>query len=220
MTASPAGSSPSDNGFTVDFALAGAGVDVPEAGHHAGGRRLLHHLHRRHRQRRTDHQRGRQRDRGQHQPGRGRPGGQDDPDPDALHADRVRHRRRRRPADLPLGADRHRQRRRARAWSTTTSSTGPLFRMFGTRADVSLEEALQSPSPDINLATRDPSPDLPGPAQVAGRQHQRRDRHVSGGPGAPPLWCRCPRSTATREFLPDRALRQQHPHRPASSTSG
>lgn len=43
---------------------------------------------------------------------------------------------------------------------------GPLFRMFGTYADVSATEALQTPSPDINLATADPSRTFPDLTQV------------------------------------------------------
>jgi hypothetical protein len=43
---------------------------------------------------------------------------------------------------------------------------GPLFRMFGVHADVSQAEALQSPSPDINLATASPSRTFPDLAQV------------------------------------------------------
>jgi Metallo-peptidase family M12 len=47
---------------------------------------------------------------------------------------------------------------------SNTKTEGPLFRMFGTYADVSADETLQSPSPDVNLATSSPSrtfPDLP-----------------------------------------------------------
>ena len=49
---------------------------------------------------------------------------------------------------------------------SNSKTEGPLFRMFGTYADVSKAEALQSPSPDLNLATSDPSRTFPDLAQV------------------------------------------------------
>lgn len=43
---------------------------------------------------------------------------------------------------------------------------GPLFRIFGTYADVSDTETLESPSPDLNLATASPTRTFPDLAQV------------------------------------------------------
>jgi hypothetical protein len=44
--------------------------------------------------------------------------------------------------------------------------TGPLFRMFGRRADVTTEDALKTPSPGGNVASADPSRTFPDMAQI------------------------------------------------------
>ena len=62
---------------------------------------------------------------------------------------------------------------------------GPLFRMFGTYADVSKEESLQSPSPDINLATGDPSRTFPDLAQVVGGVTNAETGSCPAAPEAP-----------------------------------
>jgi hypothetical protein len=49
---------------------------------------------------------------------------------------------------------------------SNTKTAGPLFRVFGTYADVSQEESLQSPSPDQNLAGTSPSRTFPDLEQV------------------------------------------------------
>lgn len=49
---------------------------------------------------------------------------------------------------------------------SNTKAAGPLFRVFGTYADVSREEALQSPSPDQNLADGSPSRTFPDLEQI------------------------------------------------------
>jgi hypothetical protein len=49
---------------------------------------------------------------------------------------------------------------------SNVKATGPLFRMFGQRADVNAENALQSPSPGGNLASSDPSRTFPDMAQI------------------------------------------------------
>ena len=52
------------------------------------------------------------------------------------------------------------------ALTSGSTTTGPLFRVFGTAADVSREESLTYGSPDLNLATDDPSRSFPDLAQV------------------------------------------------------
>ncbi len=47
-----------------------------------------------------------------------------------------------------------------------TKRDGPLFRVFGTSAQVSLDDSLQSPSPGENLAGADPSRTFPDLAQI------------------------------------------------------
>ena len=96
---------------------------------------------------------------------------------------------------------------------------GPLFRMFGTRADVSLEESLQSPSPDINLATSDPSRTFPDLAQVVADNTNAETGTCPARARRRPPWCRCPRSTATRSSSRPRSTPTTS-SRPASSTSG
>lgn len=49
---------------------------------------------------------------------------------------------------------------------SNTKTAGPLFRVFGTYADVSQEESLQSPSPDQNLAGVSPSRTFPDLEQI------------------------------------------------------
>jgi hypothetical protein len=49
---------------------------------------------------------------------------------------------------------------------SNAKATGPLFRMFGQRAVVGPEDALQSPSPGSNVASADPSRTFPDLAQV------------------------------------------------------
>ena len=52
------------------------------------------------------------------------------------------------------------------ALTSSSTTSGPLFRVFGTAADVSREESLTYGSPDLNLATDDPSRSFPDLAQV------------------------------------------------------
>lgn len=52
------------------------------------------------------------------------------------------------------------------ALTSGTKTDGPLFRVFGTTADVSLEDSLEYESPGQNLATGDPSRTFPDLAQV------------------------------------------------------
>ena len=52
------------------------------------------------------------------------------------------------------------------ALTSSSTTAGPLFRVFGTAADVSREESLTYGSPDLNLATDDPSRSFPDLAQV------------------------------------------------------
>ena len=57
-----------------------------------------------------------------------------------------------------------------------SKKNGPLFRVFGTYADVSDEDAAQSPAPGENKAGTESVADLPGHGSGPGRQHQRQDR--------------------------------------------
>ncbi len=50
--------------------------------------------------------------------------------------------------------------------TSASTASGPLFRVFGTAAEVSKEESLTYGSPDLNLATDDPSRSFPDLAQV------------------------------------------------------
>ena len=50
--------------------------------------------------------------------------------------------------------------------TSSSTTSGPLFRVFGTAAEVSREESLTYGSPDLNLATDDPSRSFPDLAQV------------------------------------------------------
>ena len=64
-----------------------------------------------------------------------------------------------------------------------TKVDGPLFRQFGTAAQVSDADTLLYNSPGENLAGTTPSRTFPDLAQVLARQHQRQDRHLPGGAG-------------------------------------
>ncbi|GAB3260944.1 M12 family metallo-peptidase [Nocardioides dilutus] len=81
---------------------------------------------------------------------------------------------------------------------------GPLFRMFGTRADVSLEESLQSPSPDLNLATSDPSRTFPDLAQVVA-DNTNAETGTCPAPPAAPAEVPVPTVDCYSEFLPTAA---------------
>lgn len=81
---------------------------------------------------------------------------------------------------------------------------GPLFRMFGTRADVSLEESLQSPSPDLNLATSDPSRTFPDLAQVVADNTNAETGTCPAAPAAP-AEVPVPTVECYSEFLPTAA---------------
>ena len=66
-------------------------------------------------------------------------------------------------------------------------TNGPLFRQFGTAANVSATDTLLSPSPGLNAVTTDPTRVFPDIGAGRGRQHERQDRGVpdrSAGPGA------------------------------------
>jgi hypothetical protein len=63
---------------------------------------------------------------------------------------------------------------------------GPLFRMFGTYADVSTAESLQSPSPDLNLADGSPTRSFPDLAQVVGGITNAETGECPAAPAAPP----------------------------------
>jgi len=78
---------------------------------------------------------------------------------------------------------------------------GPLFRMFGTRADVSLEESLQSPSPDLNLATDDPSRTFPDLTQVVA-DNTNAETGACPTPPAAPADVPVPTVDCYSEFLP------------------
>lgn len=84
-------------------------------------------------------------------------------------------------------------------------SSGPLFRVFGTAADVTDEAALLSPSPGQNVAGRSPSRTFPDLAQVlAGNTNA-----ATGTCPAPPADAEAPVPPATvecwSEFLPTAA---------------
>ena len=78
---------------------------------------------------------------------------------------------------------------------------GPLFRMFGVRADVSREEALQSPAPDSNVATADPSRTFPDLAQVMADNTNAETGACPAAPAAPAV-VPVPTVECFAEFLP------------------
>ena len=82
-----------------------------------------------------------------------------------------------------------------------TKVEGPLFRMFGVRADVSQAEALQSPSPDINLATASPSRTFPDLAQVLSDNTNAETGACPAAPAAP-AEVPVPTVECFAEFLP------------------
>ncbi|QCW51832.2 hypothetical protein FE634_18005 [Nocardioides dongxiaopingii] len=63
---------------------------------------------------------------------------------------------------------------------------GPLFRVFGTAADVSDADSLESPSPGINLATGAPSRSFPDLAQVLSGNTNARTGRCPVAPPPPP----------------------------------
>jgi hypothetical protein len=81
---------------------------------------------------------------------------------------------------------------------------GPLFRMFGVRADVSQAESLQSPSPDINLATSSPSRTFPDLAQVLADNTNAETGTCPAAPAAPAV-VPVPTVECFAEFLPTAA---------------
>jgi hypothetical protein len=82
-----------------------------------------------------------------------------------------------------------------------TKLEGPLFRMFGVRADVSRAEALQSPAPDINLATASPSRTFPDLPQVLAGNTNAATGACPAAP-APPAVVPVPTVECFAEFLP------------------
>jgi hypothetical protein len=85
-----------------------------------------------------------------------------------------------------------------------TKLEGPLFRMFGVRADVSRAEALQSPSPDRNLATASPSRTFPDLRQVLADNTNAETGACPAAP-APPAVVPVPTVECFAEFLPTAA---------------
>ena len=81
-----------------------------------------------------------------------------------------------------------------------TKTDGPLFRMFGTYADVS-PAGPRVAVPGREPGRRQPEPDLPRPGPGRRGQHQRRDRALPGA-GLPRHRARPDRSDCYSEFLP------------------
>ncbi|WP_395696110.1 M12 family metallo-peptidase [Nocardioides sp.] len=69
----------------------------------------------------------------------------------------------------------------ARNLADPDAGSGPLFRVFGTAAEVSAEGALESPSPGENTATGDPSRTFPDLAQVVSGDTNAATGGCSGG---------------------------------------
>ena len=74
-----------------------------------------------------------------------------------------------------------------------TKKTGPLFRVFGTRAAVRFQDSLESPSPHENRAKGNPTRSFPDMQQV-----------LSGNTNA--RTGRCPKVPASADMVPTRAL--------------
>ncbi|WP_122817425.1 M12 family metallo-peptidase [Nocardioides pantholopis] len=82
---------------------------------------------------------------------------------------------------------------------------GPLFRVFGTYADVSAEDALESPSPGQNLAGRSPTRTFPDLAQVlAGNTNAETGQCPAAPPDDPDVYVVVPVPVVEcyAEFLP------------------
>ncbi len=69
---------------------------------------------------------------------------------------------------------------------SNTKTNGPLFRVFGTAAQVTDEGTLQSPSPGINLADGSPSRTFPDLAQVLAGNTNAATGACPAPPAAPP----------------------------------
>ena len=150
------------------------------------------------------------------------PRGQDDPGPDAVHPDRVgAPTPTRRHADLHVGADR----------PGGLAGTGLVEQQQAGRAAVpAVRGRGQGQSPADTLLYHSPGrepgrhlaePDLPRPGPDPGRQHQRRDRHVSGAGGARHRAGHRPGDLdCFSEFLPTGGLGRQPAARRGSCTSG
>jgi hypothetical protein len=88
---------------------------------------------------------------------------------------------------------------------SNTKTTGPLFRVFGTYADVSDEDAAQSPAPGENNATGSPTRTFPDMAQVlAGSTNARTGRCPEAPPASPDVYVVVPVPIVDcfSEFLP------------------
>ncbi len=97
---------------------------------------------------------------------------------------------------------------------------GPLFRVFGTYADVTDEDASQSPSPGENLATASRSRTFPDMAQVlAGNTNALTGQCPAAPPDDPDSTssCRSRSSTATRSSSPIGRLRRHRRHQPEAA---
>ncbi len=86
---------------------------------------------------------------------------------------------------------------------SNTKPNGPLFRVFGTAAQVSATDALTSPSPGQNTAGTSPTRVFPDLAQIAAGNTNAASGTCPAAPGAPPV----PAATVEcySEFLPTSA---------------
>ncbi|GEP40036.1 hypothetical protein NPS01_36990 [Nocardioides psychrotolerans] len=83
-----------------------------------------------------------------------------------------------------------------------TKTVGPLFRVFGRYADVSREESLQSPSPDLNLADGNPSRTFPDLAQVVAGNTNAKTGSCPSAPADVAVAVPVPVVECFSEFLP------------------
>ncbi len=94
---------------------------------------------------------------------------------------------------------------RGTALVDNTKRNGPLFRVFGRYADVSDDDALQSPAPGQNRAGQSPSRTFPDLAQVmAGNTNARTGRCPAAPPNDPDVYVVVPLPIVNcySEFLP------------------